>query len=93
MPAAFVVRIGPLQISIILAEVTPTATAAPTARITYAVVKPGALPQALYFCAYSARCLQSSPPAMALMAVIRPMAVVKNKKSGPTIQKGRSLEV
>ena len=92
MPAAFVVRIGPLQISIILAEVTPTATAAPAARITYVVVKPGALPQALYFCAYSACCLQS-PPAMALMAVIRPMAVVKNKKSGPTIQKGRSLEV
>ena len=92
MPAAFVVRIGPLQISIILAEVTPTATAAPTARITYAVVKPGALPQALYFCAYSAL-LAELPPAMALMAVIRPMAVVKNKKSGPTIQKGRSLEV
>lgn len=38
-----------------------------------------------------ARCLQS-PPAMALMAVIRPMAVVKNKKAGPSIQKGRSLD-
>ena len=73
--------------SIILAEVTPTATAAPTARITYVVVKPGALPQALYFCAYSACCLQSPPPVMVKVAAYCPKPVAgkgrqtwKNKK-------------
>ena len=38
----------------ISAAITPTATFAPVARIALVVAIPGALPQALYFCAYSA---------------------------------------
>ena len=44
------------------AAVTPTATFAPTARIAHVGAIPGALPQAVNFCAYSARCLRSYPP-------------------------------
>ncbi len=42
-------------------DVTPTATAAPVARIDCGRELPGALPQAVNFCAYGARCLRSQP--------------------------------
>ena len=49
------------MVTVTPAVVTPTATFAPTARIVRVGGIPGALPQALHCCAYSARCLQSYP--------------------------------
>ena len=57
MPMAITVQIAGSQFMTISAAITPTATFAPVARIALGVAIPGALPQALYFCAYSARCL------------------------------------
>ena len=51
---AITVQIAGSQFMTISAAITPTATFAPVARIALVVAIPGALPQALYFCAYSA---------------------------------------
>ena len=57
---AITVQIAGSQFMTISAAITPTATFAPVARIALVVAIPGALPQALYFCAYSARSLHGA---------------------------------
>lgn len=61
-------------------EITPTATAAPVARINCVGPIPGALPQALYFCAYGARCLRGHSSTLD-ETIKNPHATAEDKKT------------